>query len=305
VLADNDGSDRAVEDTSLFKQLENMRQFYSAHNICFVLVGIEQINNSILNYMQLGQDEPEFAPYVLPDVMNVFIHSTLVDEDGEPSNGIAYGIPGTRVSVVASAINSSVNLSTLPHEIGHALGLYHTFEKTFGEEKITRGAQIECVNCTFAGDLLCDTPADPHSEDYDTGSFINAGCEYFGSTLQYCDGEGILYKMDPTNIMAYGRRECRNRFTNGQGERMRDVLIGTLDHLLAPEELTISSNVNVENGRRLYGARNHITISASSFVATNSAKVNFSAKTVTIPAGTRFAPTTDGYTVIRSNKICQ
>jgi hypothetical protein len=254
--------------------------------------------------MKVGQDEPSFAPFVLPAVMNVFIHSTLIDSDGEPLNGICYEVPGTRVSIVASAINSLANLSTLPHEIGHALGLYHTFEKTFGEEKISRGAQIECVNCSFAGDLLCDTPADPHSDKYDTDNYINSNCEYYGSTSQFCDGEELLYKMDPTNIMAYGRRPCRDHFTLGQGGRMRDVLVGTLDHLLAEEEQTITSSQTISIGRRLFQARSNIEIKASSFVVNSGARVNISAQNVTLSPGVKFSPG-DGYAVVRANILCR
>lgn len=68
--------------------------------------------------------------------------------------------------------SSSSYQRTICHELGHTLGLYHTFENTqvtaggltlIGtDEHITRSLTGSCAcNCDEAGDLVCDTPADP------------------------------------------------------------------------------------------------------------------------------------------------
>ncbi len=41
------------------------------------------------------------------------------------------------------------------HELGNTFGLHHTFSEGFGKET------VDGKNCKTAGDLLCDTPADP------------------------------------------------------------------------------------------------------------------------------------------------
>ena len=48
------------------------------------------------------------------------------------------------------------NDTTLSHELGHYFDLYHTHETSFGTE-CPSGS-----NCQSAGDMVCDTPADPN-----------------------------------------------------------------------------------------------------------------------------------------------
>ena len=65
VIANNDGSSRAVSDTAVFRQLEYMRQFYAPHNICFILAGIEQLNSTDLNDMD-ASEQVELTSFLHP-----------------------------------------------------------------------------------------------------------------------------------------------------------------------------------------------------------------------------------------------
>jgi len=106
---------------------------------------------------------------------------------------------------------TATDSSTFSHEIGHYFDLYHTHEPAFG---------LECVdgsNCTSAGDLLCDTPADPLL------GFSNvSGCEYIGSARDSCNNEP--YAPDPANIMSYSPQSCTDIFTPDQYARARATL---------------------------------------------------------------------------------
>lgn len=79
-------------------------------------------------------------------------------------------------------INSSTLYADYYHEMGHALGLLHTFEDKYGSEL------VDGSNSLVAGDFLSDTPAD-------------ADCSY-GSEPCY-DPQGNPYNPDRNNIMSY------------------------------------------------------------------------------------------------------
>jgi len=88
----------------------------------------------------------------------------------------------------------------LIHELGHYFGLHHTHQTYFGEEL------VDGSNCETAGDLICDTPADPNL-------LTNWSCVYEGTLA---DENGALYQPDMTNHMSYSRHFCRSSFTEQQ-----------------------------------------------------------------------------------------
>jgi FG-GAP repeat/Pregnancy-associated plasma protein-A/Dockerin type I domain/Thrombospondin type 3 repeat len=97
------------------------------------------------------------------------------------------------------------NPSTLPHEVGHYLDLYHTHTTDFG---------VECPdgsNCTYTGDLICDTPADPLL----SGKVTSGSCLYIGTdpTPSGCTG---VYNPQTDNLMSYSMPLCRDLLTPEQ-----------------------------------------------------------------------------------------
>ena len=100
------------------------------------------------------------------------------------------------------------NPSTYPHEIGHYFDLFHTHESAFGQECVS-GA-----NCVTAGDLVCDTPADPVL----TTSNVSAACNYVGGSFGPCPGDG-QHQPSVRNLMSYSRKTCRDEFSDGQNTR--------------------------------------------------------------------------------------
>jgi len=79
------------------------------------------------------------------------------------------------------------NGTGLIHELGHTFGLYHTFEKKFGVEAVNQS------NCSTAGDLICDTPADPDSLPGKDCYFVYASP----------DGNGDYYRTEVGNYMSH------------------------------------------------------------------------------------------------------
>jgi hypothetical protein len=78
------------------------------------------------------------------------------------------------------------------HEFGHYFGLYHTAETQFGLEK------VDGSNCNSAGDLICDTPADP-------GELFNVYVNYTSCKMAGFREEGtdLEYKPIINNYMSY------------------------------------------------------------------------------------------------------
>jgi len=97
---------------------------------------------------------------------------------------------------------------TYPHEVGHNLGLYHTF---------TGNSCLPEDDCTAEGDFVCDT--EPTTQTSSCG----------GSCAEWSTPNSNVNYMSYTN--------CRTRFTEGQNERARTFL----STLLLPLKTSIDS----------------------------------------------------------------
>lgn len=138
----------------------------------------------------------------VPNTINVYF-TNLTGVCGQatwPDNPPPQGI-----LIDNSCAGVPANPSTFAHEIGHFLALLHTHETVFG---------IECPNgnnCNGAGDLLCDTPADPNLVNH-----VSVECAYdnYASPPSGCGD--TAYSPQTNNIMSYSRPVCRNLFTPNQ-----------------------------------------------------------------------------------------
>ncbi|MEY4927841.1 MAG: hypothetical protein RI894_2277, partial [Bacteroidota bacterium] len=138
--------------------------------------------------------------------------------------------------------NSVQNDAVAAHEVGHYLGLYHTFE-----------GGCPNGNCLQEGDHVCDTPPDQTtfascapptnscSTDTDDASANNP---FTTDTPDYGD-----------DYMDYSDLSCYNRFTAGQYDRMQFFLTSVRSSLLAcqgcmspcPAPITLSLLANNTN----------------------------------------------------------
>ena len=90
--------------------------------------------------------------------------------------------------------------------MGHFFGLYHTFETSNGVELVNES------NCVTAGDLVCDTPADPG-----LSNTPSPDCQLAPYIM---DVNGQWYVPQIGNVMSYYSEDCTCGFTTGQLERM-------------------------------------------------------------------------------------
>jgi hypothetical protein len=302
VFADDNGSNRATTDADVLRQVQNMANQYQPQNICFILGGIRQLNNSDLNDQDADDstEKTELPPVLVNGFLNIFIHKALPGY-----NGNAYAIPNTYLSMSGSAMESLDFIGILAHEMGHCLGLYHTFEPwrdKFGnptnKEKVARDG--DCKNCTTAGDVLCDTPAD------DNGG-VNASCVYIGTGKDACN---TSYSPLTNNLMAYGDYSCITTFTNDQGDRMRSFLEtnSSLHAFLVHDILytPVIGNYTISSGTGYSLARDIFYVSDGNpnLTVNGTANYQFQAKKVLLKSGTKFSPGVGGRVSVKSNPYC-
>jgi len=127
--------------------------------------------------------------------------SPTVDGTVIMHNSFGYDPAGNRCLNLKSFTNRNV---TTIHELGHAFGLYHTFEDDAGGAACPPNG-----NCSTDGDRVCDTP--PHER--------TSGCPT--GTTNLC---GTLRDNHMHNYMDYSSDICQTEFTAGQKTRARNEI---------------------------------------------------------------------------------
>jgi Pregnancy-associated plasma protein-A/PKD domain len=112
--------------------------------------------------------------------------------------------------------SSNVNDVVIIHEMGHYLGLYHTFEGG-------------CTNndCTNDGDKVCDTPPDQSTAGISCSSTVNS------CTTDMLSGFATDQNDLTQDYMDYGNFNCMKVFTQGQSDRMNWFIQNVRMSLLA------------------------------------------------------------------------
>lgn len=205
VISNNSGSLGNVAQDAIDAQIAVLNEDFAGvggidTSIRFELVGVSRSFNTLWFNTE---DEELYKPELAVDptrFLNIysknFTDSTL---------GYAYlpqGVAGTNIDGVVMfyrAIGGRNNTftpynqgRTLVHEVGHYLGLHHTFETIGGS----------CLNSYSTGDLITDTPPQD-TEDY--------GCTPSTS----CSVSSAI-----DNFMNYSDDACMDRFSNEQANRM-------------------------------------------------------------------------------------
>lgn len=196
----------AIDSFLVFDELYAANEFYAGAEIEFYHCGNVNFiyDNSYVNFIK-NESETLCDQEDTEGVINIYFAPNVERDNGESLCGYAYNYDIKRRVIMDNSC--STNSSTLAHELGHALSLLHTHSTSNGTE-LANGS-----NCSEAGDLLCDTPADPRL----SSDNVSSSCVYTGSQL---DPLGTPYDPDPNNIMSYSRKNCRNLFSQEQLNQM-------------------------------------------------------------------------------------
>jgi hypothetical protein len=284
IVRSDDGSyGEAATIDQINQEFADLKADYAAYNICFANIGFDYVNNTEINYNlnpDVQADVDMLLPYLVPNCINIFYHRILGDYGGN-----AYNIPNTFCSID----DGNIGLwRTISHEVGHCLGLLHTFETAYGNE------YINGTNCSTRGDRVCDTQADPYT---DANCFSASSCNYTGSCQ---DPSGATNFAPPyQNIMSYwGAEGCTvTHFTTGQYARANSFLETDAGLLTTVSPATISAGPGtVSSGYYFRTARNSITINPALNI-TGSTISSLQSQSVTVPPGFQALPTSGSTTI--------
>jgi PKD repeat protein len=203
----------ALSEVDLNAAIDLMNEHYINANIEFFLCGVNNIADDTYYDFNSSQENLMSATYNVPNTINLYIAGTVSSNSGASLCGYTH-FPGQAGDQVIMAKGCMTNGSTLSHEFGHYLGLYHTHGKT---NSSTTDESTEGSNCLFAGDDVCDTAADPNIH----GQVSN--CEYTG------DSE---FTPDVQNLMSYAPSGCRMHFSEGQLTRAAFMLATERNYLI-------------------------------------------------------------------------
>lgn len=237
-----------IEIEQLYRELDAINSIFTASGFQFFFCGSPRFisgGKSIYTYNEAA--DLLNSRYRVPNTINIF----YLDQIGSQElSSFACGIStfpfasSEETRFIIMQKGCSTNGSTLAHEIGHFFGLLHTHETARGVELVDRS------NCDSAGDLICDTPADPNLAA--TGL---TGCTYDAA---FTDARGDLYVPDPSNIMSYAPASCRRKFSSDQNLLMNfwyeselAYLIGSCDFYPDFAISAVETEISTPSGQTL------------------------------------------------------
>ncbi|MEO8147551.1 MAG: zinc-dependent metalloprotease [Bacteroidia bacterium] len=312
----DNGTFPAVTVEQVNNEFNTLLADYASFNVCFLNAGIDSVYNTKLDTNFHADpndplhDNPNlFDPYRIPDCINVFYVYEIQGANSASGGGIGGaaigGIPGT-ICLVSSGnvgpFSTPSHGQTTSHEVGHCLGLIHTFENCNG------GCyeDIDGSNSVSAGDGASDTPADPFCHITDPApSCFNVSTiipQVYNGTCQ--DPKGQQNFSPPyNNLMAYWWTYgyYNLTITSGQFASLTPLLTYNTDliNCESPTNVTVGNGLySLTSGYDMISALN--TLSTSGVVLySGSAIATLGGETVDLKPGFHAFPSTGGKVLAR------
>jgi|GEM_PF-1940825 len=158
--------------------------------------------------------------------INIWVVNEICSDNNCAVAGYAYlpashGQPEDGVVIETNFMGSSpANTSVLTHELGHYLGLYHTFEGGCGNN-----------DCLLDGDQICDTPPDQSTVRVNCDETVNS-CNTDVNTSDVNNPFMVDENDMFNNYMDYSKLACYSAFTSDQADRMIFFIEGIRNTLM-------------------------------------------------------------------------
>ncbi|MFT3885165.1 MAG: M43 family zinc metalloprotease [Flavobacteriales bacterium] len=200
--------------------------------------GIDRVESPLTNVTPETQDMalkqlPGWMPFTY-QYLNIYLVREITSESmGAGVAGYAT-MPASHGGYTDGIVNEARWFGSTPdnskvhiHEVGHYLGLYHTFE-----------GGCTNTNCLLDGDRVCDTPPDASTAPVGCGATVNS-CSTDADDASANNpfraialgGRGDVPDLFE-DYMDYGLQACQHLFTQRQADRMNAALTGVRGSLL-------------------------------------------------------------------------
>lgn len=207
IIVTDSSNNTGVVAGDITQSMTDLNSWFAPICLSFQVCDVDTVHSYKYNLWNKTLEEAEFRNlYAQMNVINIVLVETIEDPVGAagyaPLGNSLSPSPHYDMIIIQKA---SLIGGTVPHEIGHFFGLYHTFETSLGIEFVNGS------NCSTTGDLLCDTPADIDPAP------IAAPCVWNGTNT---DPNNDYYTPILGNIMSYHPGTCAGSLTNDQYNRM-------------------------------------------------------------------------------------
>ncbi|MBN1116458.1 MAG: hypothetical protein JXA77_04610 [Bacteroidales bacterium] len=205
-VTNNARGEAAIEESVITSAIVDVNPYFEPIGINFELKEIKYIPEYPYGVQPDFDGDIEVkVKYEIESVLNLFLVDTILVDGATAYYGFTFfPVDTTNNSIFLDKdFVTSKNLAT---QIGHFLGLLSTYDIVAGIEL------VDSSNCSGAGDMICDTWADPGIL-----GMVNGDCEYTGWTK---DPNADWYVPSVANFMTDGPDYCKCIFTNEQYRRM-------------------------------------------------------------------------------------